>query len=131
MSRTARILTGAIVLMLATPAANAAAAAKVDSALALETYARPGTLVSLETGRKLNIRCFGSGSPTVILTAGAGEQSLTWRSLHAQLVAGAAVEALPATCIAEDVGAAPAARAVGAPACEACGVLAVACPALA
>jgi pimeloyl-ACP methyl ester carboxylesterase len=85
MSRTARILTGAIVLLLASFAANAAATAPADSAIGLESYARPGTLVSLETGRKLNIRCIGSGSPTVILTAGAGEQSLTWRSLQAQL----------------------------------------------
>jgi len=85
MSRSACILTGAIVLLLATLTADAASNGKADSQIGLESYARPGTLVKLASGRKLNIRCVGSGSPTVILTAGAGEQSLTWRSLQTQL----------------------------------------------
>jgi pimeloyl-ACP methyl ester carboxylesterase len=85
MIRAACILTGAIVLLLATLTADAASLGKAGSEIALESYARAGTLVQLQTGRKLNIRCFGSGSPTVILAAGAGEQSLTWRSLQTQL----------------------------------------------
>jgi pimeloyl-ACP methyl ester carboxylesterase len=61
----------------ATPAAGAE--------ITLSAYAEPGTLVHLKSGRKVNIRCTGSGAPSVVLTAGAGEHSLTWRSLQAQL----------------------------------------------
>ncbi|HVW70738.1 MAG TPA: alpha/beta hydrolase, partial [Steroidobacteraceae bacterium] len=87
LSRAASLLTGAVVLWLAVLPADATPAGKPDSAIPLEAYARPATLVRVATGRNLNIRCSGSGSPTVILTAGAGEQSLTWRSLQTQLAA--------------------------------------------
>jgi pimeloyl-ACP methyl ester carboxylesterase len=56
-----------------------------DTMTRLEAYARPGTLVRAPGGRKLNVRCIGHGGPAVILTAGGGEQSLTWRSLQAGL----------------------------------------------
>ena len=44
---------------------------------ALEAYAKPGQLVDVG-GRKLNLRCSGSGTPTVILESGASADSLTW-----------------------------------------------------
>jgi len=78
-------LTGLVALLLAAIPARAAPTTSAHVEIALEAYARPGTLVRLATGRSLNIRCIGSGSPTVILTAGAGEQSLTWRSLQGEL----------------------------------------------
>jgi pimeloyl-ACP methyl ester carboxylesterase len=57
----------------------------------LDIYARAGTLVSAPGGRKLNIRCVGAGSPVVVLTAGGGDQSLTWRSLQSRLAEGGTV----------------------------------------
>jgi pimeloyl-ACP methyl ester carboxylesterase len=72
----------AMVLLL--PIARAYAAPPVPSApeLTLSAYAQPGQLVTLPSGRRLNIRCTGQTSPTVILTAGAGDQSLTWRAIQ-------------------------------------------------
>ena len=69
------------------PVAQAYAAPPVPSApeLTLSAYARPGQLVTLPSGRRLNIRCTGQTSPTIILSAGAGDQSLTWRSIQGSL----------------------------------------------
>jgi len=44
---------------------------------ALDAYARPANLVDIG-GRKLNLRCSGSGTPTVMLESGATTDSLTW-----------------------------------------------------
>ena len=44
---------------------------------ALIAYASPATRVDIG-GRKLNLRCTGSGAPTVILESGANADSLTW-----------------------------------------------------
>lgn len=35
-----------------------------------DSYAHAGTLVDVAAGRKLNLRCEGEGSPTVLLEAG-------------------------------------------------------------
>jgi pimeloyl-ACP methyl ester carboxylesterase len=66
------------------------APASPPTALPLDAYSQAGTLVKIG-GRNLNMRCQGNGGPTVILTAGAGEQSLTWRSLQATLAEGGRV----------------------------------------
>jgi pimeloyl-ACP methyl ester carboxylesterase len=84
MGRTGSILANFVALLFA-GAACAALAPNASDDSSLESYAKPGTLVSVGGGRKLNIRCLGTGSPTVILTAGAGDQSLAWRSLQTQL----------------------------------------------
>jgi pimeloyl-ACP methyl ester carboxylesterase len=42
-------------------------------------YTQPGDLVSLAGGRRLNLRCRGAGSPTVVLDAGGANWSYTWR----------------------------------------------------
>ncbi|HEY2686607.1 MAG TPA: alpha/beta hydrolase [Steroidobacteraceae bacterium] len=68
-------------LLAITPAPAATAPAELKAS----DYAGAGTLVRLNSGRALDIRCIGTGYPTVILTAGAGEQSLTWRSLQSEL----------------------------------------------
>jgi pimeloyl-ACP methyl ester carboxylesterase len=48
---------------------------------ALTTYAKPGELVDVG-GRKLNLRCSGSGAPVVLLEAGAMTDSITWRAVQ-------------------------------------------------
>ena len=52
---------------------------------ALDVYAKPGKLVAIGSGRRLNLRCSGSGSPTVILEAGATADSLTWSDVQPRL----------------------------------------------
>ena len=77
--------------LLVSPAMILAAACSHAStggpAAPLEAYAEPGMLVKADKERNLNIRCTGEGGPTVVLTAGAGEQSLTWQSLQPALSA--------------------------------------------
>jgi len=51
-------------------------AAKVNSAL--DVYAKPALLVDIGAGRHLNLRCEGSGSPTVIFESGAIADSMAW-----------------------------------------------------
>ena len=51
-------------------------AASVPDA-SLDAYAKPATLVDIG-GRKLNLRCAGSGAPVVVLEGGANADSLTW-----------------------------------------------------
>jgi pimeloyl-ACP methyl ester carboxylesterase len=46
--------------------------------MALDVYAKPARLVDIGGGRKLNLRCAGKGSSTVMLEAGAVSDSMTW-----------------------------------------------------
>lgn len=50
-------------------------------------YEKPGDLVHLRDGRVLHIKCMGTGSPTIVLTAGLGEWSETWRLVQPTLAA--------------------------------------------
>lgn len=50
-----------------------------------EDYARPHRLVDIGGGRRLNLFCLGTGTPTVILDAGLGDDVTTWRKVHAAL----------------------------------------------
>src|ERR1044072_252967 len=68
-------------LAAALPAAPPAASAQT----ALDAYARPGRLVEVAPGRRLNILCMGEGSPTVILTAGLGQWSAAWAPVQAEI----------------------------------------------
>lgn len=45
---------------------------------AADPGARPGRLVTLPDGRKINFRCSGTGAPTVILESGYSATSLAW-----------------------------------------------------
>jgi pimeloyl-ACP methyl ester carboxylesterase len=72
-------------LLISAVLCQTAAAAPVTH-VALSDYAKPQTLVTVDGGRRINIRCAGQGSPTIVLTAGAGEQSLTWHAIQAALV---------------------------------------------
>jgi pimeloyl-ACP methyl ester carboxylesterase len=49
---------------------------------ALDVYATPGELVAIGNGKRLDLRCSGSGSPTVILESGAITDSMTWSDLQ-------------------------------------------------
>src|SRR5690606_11878578 len=48
-----------------------------------EASARPALLARLPDGRRLNFRCSGQGSPTVILEGGYGATSLAWGRVRA------------------------------------------------
>jgi pimeloyl-ACP methyl ester carboxylesterase len=48
-------------------------------------YEHPQTLVRLPDGRRLNLFCMGTGSPVVILEAGGGDDSLTFRRVQGRL----------------------------------------------
>jgi pimeloyl-ACP methyl ester carboxylesterase len=49
-----------------------------------EDYARPHQLVDIG-GRRLNLFCLGSGSPTVILDAGLGDDISAWRKVQGEI----------------------------------------------
>lgn len=48
----------------------------------LDIYATPGELVDIGAGRNLNLRCSGSGTPTVILESGNNADSMTWSKVQ-------------------------------------------------
>ena len=50
-----------------------------------DPYEHPGQLVTLTDHRKLNFRCTGHGSPTVILEAGYGAGSNAWGRVQSRL----------------------------------------------
>jgi len=41
-------------------------------------YAKPQQLVEMDHGRRMNLYCRGSGSPTVVLDAGMGDSTISW-----------------------------------------------------
>lgn len=51
----------------------------------LAAYERAQTLVRLTDGRRINLLCIGQGSPSVVLEAGGGDDSLTYRILQARV----------------------------------------------
>jgi pimeloyl-ACP methyl ester carboxylesterase len=64
------------------PAANARADDPVRPNSALDVYARPGVLVDIGAGRRLNLRCTGKGEPTVIFESGAISDSMAWSKVQ-------------------------------------------------
>ena len=74
----------AVATLLALPLAHgtAGAAQPIPDPALERPYVSPQRLVEIEEGRRLNLVCSGSGSPTVILDAGFGDDSLTWRRLQ-------------------------------------------------
>lgn len=66
-------------------AAAPAAKSKVDAHYL--PYEKPGVFAKLPNGDTIHIKCMGAGSPTVILTAGAGDWSATWRDVQPQIAA--------------------------------------------
>ena len=65
---------------LASVAAARGAEAPTAPAMSPIDYTQPGTaLVAVAGARRLNLRCLGTGAPTVVLDAGAANFSYTWR----------------------------------------------------
>ena len=52
-----------------------------------EVSARPGRLVRLHDGRRINLRCSGAGAPTVIFEGGWASTSLAWNGVRARVSA--------------------------------------------
>jgi len=46
---------------------------------------KPGTLARIGEGKTIHIKCMGTGSPTVLLTAGLGGSSEDWREVQPQV----------------------------------------------
>ena len=69
------IVVSSILFLVAADAAEPPVAPIADASLAI--YAKPGELVDVG-GRKLDLRCSGSGTPVVVLEAGALADSMTW-----------------------------------------------------
>lgn len=53
-----------------------------DSALWFAAFQRDARLVRLPDGRKLDLYCIGTGSPTVLLESGIGGSAFDWRSVQ-------------------------------------------------
>ena len=71
-----------LVLLLA-----AVAALTVGDSLPSKLYTHAGHLVAVEPGRRLNLRCLGTGQPTVMLESGQWDGSMTWRKVQGQIAA--------------------------------------------
>lgn len=56
----------------------AGAVEKTATAISDIAYTKPQKLVPIEAGRRLNIYCTGSGSPTVIFDSGLGDGTRAW-----------------------------------------------------
>lgn len=54
-------------------------------------YINPANYVTLSDGREIHMVCMGSGSPTVILSAGLGEWSANWVGIQSELAKSARV----------------------------------------
>jgi pimeloyl-ACP methyl ester carboxylesterase len=77
-----RRLVAASTLLLASFGGGAAETAVPAPDSALEVYAKPGTLVDIGGGRKLNLRCSGEGTPVVMLESGATADSMAWHKVQ-------------------------------------------------
>jgi len=64
-------------------AAAPAAKPKVDPTYI--PYEQVGTLVKIPNGQTIHVKCMGAGSPTVLLTAGAGGWAADWRKVQPQM----------------------------------------------
>ena len=77
-----------LLLALAWSAAPANAGGRASSEIVpLGEYAHPHQLVDVDHGRRLNVFCMGSGSPTVILEAGGGDDSAGFRTVEPGIAA--------------------------------------------
>lgn len=54
---------------------------------ALDIYAEPAQRVDIGRGRKMNLRCSGTGEPTVVLDIGTGMTSMSWRKVQPLIAA--------------------------------------------
>ena len=59
--------------------------ARAEAPISAEFYAHPGRLVRLPDGRRINLRCTGLGSPTVLLESGFGGNSSGWAKVQPRI----------------------------------------------
>lgn len=79
------IALGLAALLFATGAAQAAETAKPKVDPLYLPYEQPGILAKIPNGQTLHIKCMGTGSPTVLLAAGAGGWASDWRTVQPQI----------------------------------------------
>lgn len=75
---------GAVTVSLG-PAAKAAE--PESSTISSEAYTHPQQLVAIDGQRRLNLFCQGTGEPTVLFDAGAGQSMVVWRHVQGQVAA--------------------------------------------
>ena len=80
--RTAGSLVGVVVLLLAAGFIYE----NVASRHSQSAYPPPGKMIDIN-GYRLHVHTYGKGSPTILLEAGSGESSLSWRKIPEQLAA--------------------------------------------
>ena len=69
---------GLLALSIAAAPARAQGTFPFPSPDQLEPYTHPQQLVEIAPGRRLNLYCTGSGSPTVVMDAGFGASAWLW-----------------------------------------------------
>jgi pimeloyl-ACP methyl ester carboxylesterase len=78
------MLAGAVALLAASLSASSGPAVNTEP-IAREAFERPGLLAMLPDGRRLNFRCMGRGSPTVILESGFAADSSAWSRVEPRI----------------------------------------------
>jgi pimeloyl-ACP methyl ester carboxylesterase len=63
----------------------AVAAVTATGSLPSKFYTHASHLVAVEPGRRLNLRCLGTGQPTVMMESGLGDTSMAWRKVQGQI----------------------------------------------
>lgn len=63
----------------------AAAVVTAGDSLPSKLYTHAGHLVTLEPGRRLNLRCLGNGQPIVMLESRLWDSSVTWRKVQGRI----------------------------------------------
>jgi hypothetical protein len=61
--------------------------AQSKSTVASDVYLHPQQLVGIDGARRINLYCQGTGEPTVLFDAGAGENMMVWRHVQGQIAA--------------------------------------------
>lgn len=74
-----RIFISAMTMVLSAPETHA----QVDPAF--DVFAKPGEMIEVSPGRRLNLRCSGKGPVTVILESGLGFPSYSWRFVQPEV----------------------------------------------
>lgn len=87
MTRTRRFARQILVAAAACPWSLAAADAQSTGTVASDVYVHPQQLVAIDGTRRINLYCQGTGEPTVLFDAGAGENMMVWRHVQGQTAA--------------------------------------------
>src|ERR1700757_2536822 len=62
-----------------------AAPALAQTVVPSSVYTVPQRLIAVDGARRLSLYCIGSGQPTVMLEAGAGNGMIRWRNVQAEI----------------------------------------------